>query len=511
MTPQEYLEVLSVSLAQSQPAVAQRVATIRDLYNKRLWHELSLGLLALLESDDTVRAAAYDLHENVIARVRSHISPEVYAKILHLVCVALEEQSQGDDPATAKKALAVLDSGITTLQAQSRGQNAASGNAVAAYMVLAVRCLRALVLMSQGPSAEATRTMADIGEIVLGAGAASAAANAAAVATTAQAQPVSLTSPTADLTSPVAPAAGSAAAAGGIATGAAGVAALQQNPVLQAFYHRAAARQYELNLDYDSFYGTAFLFAEYSAAAGITIVPAELRAIAFKTAVAAFLSPALHNFGQLLTFPSFEDALAASTETAWALALLRICNRGDVDAFDAFAAIALGGNAGSNAGDAAAGGSALTADESALAHAARAVVSGSTEIADALRGTLRQKVRRMAVLDLVFRTPSAERTYTLARVAERCRLAKVSDVEPLLLTAMALHLIEGKIDGVDGTLDVTWLQPRVLQPAEVASCADAVAAWRKSVRGAIRLATDTTAMASAVTAAVNSAGILSKA
>uniref|UniRef100_A0A453CVT8 PCI domain-containing protein n=1 Tax=Aegilops tauschii subsp. strangulata TaxID=200361 RepID=A0A453CVT8_AEGTS len=71
---------------------------------------------------------------------------------------------------------------------------------------------------------------------------------------------------------------------------------------------------------------------------------------------------------------------------------------------------------------------------------------------------------------------SQDRTIPLSTIAEQTRLS-VEDVEYLLMKSLSAHLIEGIIDGVDGTVHVSWAQPRVLGIDQVKSLRDRLDTW----------------------------------
>lgn len=217
--------------------------------------------------------------------------------------------------------------------------------------------------------------------------------------------------------------------------------------VLHAFLAKGRARLHELSGNYTDFYKTAFDMVTYSDAAGIPVDQTELDAIAYKVAIAALLSPSLHNFGRLLTYPRFIDCLSAGRD-AWLVSLVRQCNSGDVLAF-----------------------------EQTLLQTA---VQQSGDLGVAV-SRLKQKVRLMALLHLLFHTPASARTFTFDQLAGRC-MVDVGNVELLLLNALALHLIEGTIDGLAGTIEITWVYPRVMEPDDISALARRVKEWRAVVK-----------------------------
>jgi len=225
--------------------------------------------------------------------------------------------------------------------------------------------------------------------------------------------------------------------------------------VLQALFARASARHCELMNDHGAFYDAVFAFATYGKAAGVPILDGEMTTVAYKAAMAALLAPRIHNFGRLLTFAPFADALEASTSEKWVYHLCKLCNSGDVDGYTKF-----------------------VADNAKL-------IGSIPDLHAATQSTLPKKVRLMALLHLCFHTSAEQRTFPLSQIGQRCNVAP-DEVEPLLLQAFALRLIEGKIDGLKGEVEITWVQARVLSVEEIAALADRLAAWRKVVADTVK-------------------------
>ncbi|KAH8078531.1 hypothetical protein JL720_9728 [Aureococcus anophagefferens] len=117
------------------------------------------------------------------------------------------------------------------------------------------------------------------------------------------------------------------------------------------------------------------------------------------------------------------------TADAWLGELLRVFARGDVDAFNAL----------------------LGAHKDAYV-AQPALVA---------RAPSSRKIALLAFMNLVFETPSHERSLPFAAIADRAKLDG-DQVEWLAMRAMALGLVKGVIDEVDRVVDVAWVAPRVL-------------------------------------------------
>merc|ERR1712232_752126 len=79
---------------------------------------------------------------------------------------------------------------------------------------------------------------------------------------------------------------------------------------------------------------------------------------------------------------------------------------------------------------------------------------------------LREKITILALMEVIFGMPAEERVIELSTIAEKTKLT-IDGVEFLLMKTLSVHLIEGVIDQVEGTVRVTWAQPRVLLMPQV--------------------------------------------
>ena len=66
------------------------------------------------------------------------------------------------------------------------------------------------------------------------------------------------------------------------------------------------------------------------------------------------------------------------------------------------------------------------------------------------------------------------------------RPALLPQVELLLMRALSLKLIRGKIDQVGGTIAVEWVQPRVLQRPQIAKMTERLATWTGTVDSTLK-------------------------
>lgn len=57
----------------------------------------------------------------------------------------------------------------------------------------------------------------------------------------------------------------------------------------------------------------------------------------------------------------------------------------------------------------------------------------------------------------------------------------VHEVEHLIMKALSLKLIRGTVDQIDSTVDITWVQPRVLDERQLETLAKQFGEWTRSV------------------------------
>ena len=74
---------------------------------------------------------------------------------------------------------------------------------------------------------------------------------------------------------------------------------------------------------------------------------------------------------------------------------------------------------------------------------------------------LKQKVRIIAFLELLFAVDKDDRSLSFERISQHCVIEK-GDVELLVMKAMSLELVKGLIDEVDQVVHITWILPRYL-------------------------------------------------
>ena len=80
----------------------------------------------------------------------------------------------------------------------------------------------------------------------------------------------------------------------------------------------------------------------------------------------------------------------------------------------------------------------------------------------------------------VCRLPAENRVISLALIAQKTKLSP-DGVEFLLMKTLSAHLIEGVINQVEGTVSVSWVQPRVLGLAQIGELRGRLNVWLDKV------------------------------
>jgi len=184
-------------------------------------------------------------------------------------------------------------------------------------------------------------------------------------------------------------------------------------------YHFAEAEYYRRVGPPEAFYHAALALLAYAPADAMTLP--ERRALATDMALAALAGDGVYNFGEVLATPILQAL--EGTPDAWLGSVLAIFARGDIDAFNV-----------------------LLHDHAAAFDAQPALVARADFV--------KEKIALLALMNLIFETPSQNRTLAFADVAQRVRL-QLDQVEWLIMRAMALNLVRGTLDQVEQCFDVT--------------------------------------------------------
>lgn len=216
---------------------------------------------------------------------------------------------------------------------------------------------------------------------------------------------------------------------------------------IYGLYYQTLCELADIEQDSAAFYQNALLYLTYTRLD--TLGEDEKLELAEKLALSALSGNTVYNFGELLSHPIFEY-LTKSQQHAWLARFLHIFNSGNMEAFN-------GG----------------------LIEAAERAPELQKHIP-----LLQQKIRIMALIDLAFQRPSQQRVFTFKEIASACQV-EANQSEWLLMKALALKVIKGRIDQVKQQVRVGWVQARALNPEQLATLKDRVKDWTTRLQDSI--------------------------
>ncbi|CAM6085195.1 unnamed protein product [Calypogeia fissa] len=371
-----------------QPELSEWYSSLADLYERRLWHQLTLKLeqfvaLAVLQAGDTL----IKLYHNFISDFETKIN---LLKLAHFSVIVSRQYAEGD------VAIHFLEEVIEKLGAtrekrieEPSDKFRTSKDRRIEEAILYVKMQIAALKLQQGDRKQC-KVLLEEGKTTLD----------------------SMT---------------------------------DVDPSVHASVHWVSSQFHKSRQEFADFYKSALLYLAYTSVETLA-EPFKLD-LAFDLSLAALLGDHIYNFGELLAHPIVKSMLG--TESEWLYFILEAFNAGDLTKYQELCRVY-------NA--------ALTAQP--------ALVENEKK--------LWEKINILALMELIFSRPSEERTIPLSIIAERTKLS-LDAVEHLLIKSLSVHLIEGVIDQVDGTVRVSWVQPRVLGIPQITALRDRLDTWLQKV------------------------------
>jgi 26S proteasome regulatory subunit N9 len=214
-------------------------------------------------------------------------------------------------------------------------------------------------------------------------------------------------------------------------------------PVHYAYY-RVCAHYYKAKADFAAFYADAL---RYLGCVDLATVPkGEQIDWAFDLGIAGLLGDTIYNFGELLSHPILQSL--AGTDREWLIRLLQAYNAGDA----------------------------------ATVASLQSSWSSNVNLSSSLP-QLRDKLKLLSLMELVYRAPAHERSLPFASIAAAAGVP-LEEVETLTMRGLSRGLVKGSIDGVDGIAHLHWVQPRVLDQRQLTAMHDNLQKWIGTVRQA---------------------------
>lgn len=204
--------------------------------------------------------------------------------------------------------------------------------------------------------------------------------------------------------------------------------AFESSKVNAAFY-LASCDLYKITHNYNQFYRSGLLYLS----AIDNQLPATSRvSLCYELCIAALLGSKIYNFGELVLHEIMGSISDPHSEYFWLYSLIQHLNSGNLQEFKNWMAKAV-------------------AQSPLLANHER---------------FLFQKITLMALLELVSTQAMASRQLGFAQILEFTGVP-IDDVEQLVIKGFSLGLVQGSINQIEGTVSVTWLQPRILNLDQV--------------------------------------------
>ncbi|KAL7575918.1 hypothetical protein ACA910_000717 [Epithemia clementina (nom. ined.)] len=418
--------------ANSQGVVAEAYEKLVDYCKRKLWHQLTMLILEMFQNPQTYAMQTPNdgthsflaLYDKVVLSVDTKLNPLYLAKIAALVAQAIQPQD-----ATAAKA--ILENLLANKKKEkaegneNSGNNNNSANTFTLPATIYVQSkLASLVLLTTTTSAAA----AD--------GAPESADSFASIARTLKSNKEILHEFPAEGNSELA-----------------SVHAAHYEAAMH-YYKRIGPPEafYEQALSYLQHIGPNFLSSAGGGSGGggagqslMMITPHQL---AVDLILAALTGDGVYNLGQVEQTPVLK--LLVDTPHAWLVHLLQATAAGNVQLFRQYQQEY----------------AAQIAQQPALVHRAAAVT---------------EKLTLLSLVTLLFSKPAHERQLSFAEIASTLLLDNLDQVEWIVMRALSVHLIEGSIDQVAQTVDVTWVMPRVLNNDQMQQLANRFGEWAVTV------------------------------
>ncbi|KAJ6811438.1 26S proteasome non-ATPase regulatory subunit 13-like protein B [Iris pallida] len=221
------------------------------------------------------------------------------------------------------------------------------------------------------------------------------------------------------------------------------------DPSVHASYYWISSQYHKSRQEFAEFYKSALLYLAYVTVESLS--DAFKLDLAFDLSLSALLGDNIYNFGELLAHPIINSLLGTKVE--WLYYILQAFNTGNLVRYQELCCV-----------------------HNAALSAQPALVENQKK--------LLEKINILCLMEIIFSRPSEDRTIPLIVIAEQTKLS-VEDVEYLLMKSLSVHLIEGVIDQVEGTVHVSWVQPRVLGIPQIKSLRDRLDNWLGKVHSAL--------------------------
>jgi len=219
-----------------------------------------------------------------------------------------------------------------------------------------------------------------------------------------------------------------------------------QDSSVHSSYYEASKSYYKLVGPPDIFFREGMLFLNYTSLK--TLSKEQLYELATDLSLAALTGEGVFHFGSVVNDTPILNYLEG-TENAWLLGWMKCMANGDVNEFHRISA----------------------------ANASEVAKHG---VLVSMADIVKEKIILLALIDLVFKKPSAERTLEFTEIASHVGV-ELERVEWVIMKALSLGLMKGSMDQVEGTVVITWVMPRVLDEGQLKDLAARFGKWAVTV------------------------------
>lgn len=352
-----------------------------NLYDKKLWHQLSLALEAFLSNSKNMRGDNFlQLYENFVSGIGTRLNQVKLARLANLVGSSLKDDAKSyefyTDILKARESLGVV-------------------------AALSLDMDAAIALLHMGKIEEA-KAMIDTAKDLL---------------------------PT----------------------------VISPDSLMYSKFYLASAEYRKIVGPPQDFYNAGLMLLAYTPVEELS--QETQYKLATDMALASITGEDIFNFGEVIATPILKAL--EGTPNEWLRDLVVALNSGDIDNFN------------------------MIVDRNRAEYGTQPALMTRHE-------TVKQKVVLLCLMNLAFDRPSNEREIGLSEIADATRIP-LEQVEWVLMRAMSLGLIRGVIDQVASTVNISWVQPRVLDRSKLGLMVQQLGDWSGRVKGALVTIEDQTA------------------
>eukprot|EP00062_Callorhinchus_milii_P026204 gi/632988047/ref/XP_007882893.1/ PREDICTED: 26S proteasome non-ATPase regulatory subunit 13-like [Callorhinchus milii] len=207
-------------------------------------------------------------------------------------------------------------------------------------------------------------------------------------------------------------------------------------------FYDLSSKYYQIVGNHASYYKDALRFLGCIDIKDLPV--AEHQERAFTLGLAGLLGEGVYNFGELLMHPVLESL--RTTDKQWLIDTLYAFNSGNVEKFQALK-----------------------------------TSWGQQPDLRANELRLMQKIQLLCLMEMTFTRPANHRQLTFQEISQVAKVP-INEVELLVMKALSVGLVKGRIDEVDQRVHMTWVQPRVLDLQQIKGMKERLDYWCEDVK-----------------------------